>query len=171
MEQATWLAASALGGLALSLSVDPIDAVKIDVKASWFVALVTPNVRIETRAARALLPETWPRSMWVQQMANTTALAHAFAIGDGELLKRALDDRYAEPLRANLIPRFHDVKRAAVLGGAFGCSISGSGPTVFAIAEDEATAIVCATAMQHAFGDVASTTHVGPIAKEGARRA
>jgi homoserine kinase len=164
------LAASALGGLALSLSVDPIDAIKIEVAAPWFVALVTPNVRIETKAARALLPESWPRAMWVQQMANTAALAHAFTTGDGALLTRALDDRYAEPLRATLIPHFHDVKRAAVLGGAFGCSISGSGPTVFAIAEDEATAHVCAAAMQHAFGDVASTTHVGPIAKEGVRR-
>jgi homoserine kinase len=164
------LAASALGGLALSLSVDPIDAVKIDVAASWFVALVTPNVRIETKAARALLPESWPRAMWVQQMANTAALAHAFATGDEALLSRALDDRYAEPLRAPLIPHFHDVKRAAVLGGAFACSISGSGPTVFAIARDEATAHVAAAAMQHAFGEVASTSHVGPIAKEGARR-
>ena len=163
------LAASALGGLALSLSVDPIDAIKIEVKERWFVALVTPNVRIETRAARAILPESWPRSMWVQQMANTAALAHAFATGDGELLARALDDRYAEPLRAPLIPHFHDVKRAAVLAGAFACSISGSGPTLFAIARDEATAHVCAKAMQHAFGEVSSTTHVGPIAKKGAR--
>jgi homoserine kinase len=164
------LAASALGGLALSLSVDPIDAIKIEVKAAWFVALATPNVRVETRAARALLPQSWPRSAWVQQMANTAALAHAFATGDGDLLARALDDRYAEPLRAALIPHFHDVKRAAVLAGGFACSISGSGPTVFAIACDEATAHVCASAMQNAFGDVASTTHVGPIAKEGARR-
>ena len=31
-------------------------------------------------------------------------MAHAFAVGDGELLARSLDDRYAEPLRANLIP-------------------------------------------------------------------
>ena len=165
------LAASALGGLALSLSVDPIDAIKIEVKAPWFVALATPNVRVETKAARALLPDMWSRKQWVQQMANTTALAHAFATGDGELLARALDDRYAEPLRASLIPHFHDVKRAAVLAGGFACSISGSGPTVFAIACDEATAHVCAAAMQDAFADVPSTTHVGPIAKEGARRA
>lgn len=165
------LAASALGGLTLSRSVDPIDVIKIEVKAPWFVALVTPNVRVETKAARALLPETWPRKEWVQQMANTAALAQAFATGDADLLARALDDRYAEPLRAPLIPHFHDVKRAAVLGGAFACSISGSGPTVFAIAPDQATACVCATAMQHAFGDVPSTIHIGPIAKEGARRA
>jgi homoserine kinase len=104
-------------------------------------------------------------------MANTTALAHAFASGDGELLRRALDDRYAEPRRAPLIPHFYDVKRAALDAGAFGCSISGSGPTLFAIAADETQARAISAAMQNAFGEVASTVHVGPIAKEGVRRA
>jgi homoserine kinase len=103
-------------------------------------------------------------------MANTTALAHAFGSGDGELLRRALDDRYAEPRRASLIPNFYDVKHAALEAGAFGCSISGSGPTLFAIGADERTARQCAAAMEKAFGDVAST-HVGAIAKEGVRRA
>jgi homoserine kinase len=86
------------------------------------------------------------------------------------LLSRALDDRYAEPLRASLIPHFREVKRAALDAGAFGCSISGSGPTLFAIAADESTAEACANAMQRGFGDIGSTTHVGRIAREGARK-
>lgn len=163
------IAASVLGGLVLSRSIDPIDAVAIAVREPWWVALVTPAVRIETKAARAMLPETWSRTAWVQQMANTTALAHAFECGDSALLGRALDDRYAEPLRANLIPHFLEVKRAAVLAGAFGCSISGSGPTVFAIARDEPAARGCAAAMQAAFAEIPSMAHVGPIAREGVR--
>ncbi len=164
------IAASVLGGLALSRSIDPIDAVAIPVSAPWWVAVVTPEVRIETKAARAILPATWAQAMWIQQMANTTALCHAFECGDAELLGRALDDRYAEPLRSPLIPHFLDVKRAAVLNGAFGCSISGSGPTVFAIVPDEATGSRCARAMQNAFGEIRSTSHVGAIAKMGVRR-
>lgn len=163
------IAASVLGGLALSRSIDPIDAVAIEVREPWWVAVVTPEVRIETKAARAILPQNWAQAMWIQQMANTTALAHAFECGDAELLGRALDDRYAEPLRAPLIPHFHDVKRAAVLNGAFGCSISGSGPTVFAVVPDEAIGKRCADAMQKAFGDLRSTAHVGAIAKRGVR--
>ena len=69
-------------------------------------------------------------------MAATTALAHAFATADASLIRRALDDRYAEPVRADLIPNFRDVKRAALDAGALGCSISGSGPTIFAITTD-----------------------------------
>jgi len=165
------IAPAVVGGLALSRSTDPIDVVKIPVAADWWVALVTPRVRIQTKDARALLPAETDRATWVQQMANTTALAHAFASGDGDLLRRALDDRYAEPLRAPLIPHFYDVKRAALESGAFGCSISGSGPTLFAITADEGTARQCVSAMQAAFAEVESSTHIGPIAKEGVRRA
>ncbi|HET8775742.1 MAG TPA: homoserine kinase [Thermoanaerobaculia bacterium] len=163
------IAPSVVGGLALSRCIDPIDVVRLPVGADWWIALVTPRVRIQTKDARALLPDASPRAEWIQQMANTTALAHAFAVADGELLRRALDDRYAEPRRAPLIPRFDDVKRAALAAGAFGCSISGSGPTLFAVAPDEPTARACASAMEHAFGDIAGA-HVGPIAKEGVRR-
>ena len=163
------IAASVLGGLTISRSIDPIDAVSVKVAAPWWVALVTPDVRIETKAARAILPEEWPRSMWVQQMANTVALAHAFASGDGELLARSLDDRYAEPLRANLIPHCREVKRAAVLAGAFACGISGSGPTMFAICENESIARAACAAMQNAFGELRSAAYAGPIANEGVR--
>jgi homoserine kinase len=164
------IAPSVVGGLALSRSVDPIDVIKLPVAADWWIALVTPRVRIQTKDARALLPNECDRATWIQQMANTTALAHAFATADGALLRRALDDRYAEPRRAPLIPHFHDVKKAALDNGAYGCSISGSGPTLFAIAENEAAARTCAAAMQRAFGEIESNVHIGAIAKEGVRR-
>ncbi|HEX2833460.1 MAG TPA: homoserine kinase [Thermoanaerobaculia bacterium] len=165
------IAPSAVGGLALSRSVDPIDVVKLPVAADWWIALVTPRVRIQTKDARALLPDACERNTWIQLMANTTALAHAFATGDTKLLRRALDDVYAEPRRAPLIPHFYEVKRAALENGAFGCSISGSGPTLFAITADELSAHRCAKAMQQRFGEIEATGHVGRIAREGARRA
>jgi homoserine kinase len=165
------IAASVLGGLTISRSLDPIDAIAVRLAAPWWVALVTPAVRIETKAARAMLPQEWPRESWVAQMANTAALVHAFASGDGELLARSLDDRYAEPPRARLIPQFHEVKRAALAAGAFGCSISGSGPTLFAICSGEPVARKCCTAMQQAFAPTPSTTFATPVAREGARRA
>ncbi|HYM59966.1 MAG TPA: homoserine kinase [Thermoanaerobaculia bacterium] len=165
------LAPSTLGGLTLVLSVDPIDVIAIPSPTAWWVALVTPSVRIETKAARALLPEHWDRAAWIGQMAHTAALAHAFATGDGALVRRALDDRYAEPRRSRLIPHFAEVKKAALDNGALGCSISGSGPTIFAIAADESSARSCSEAMQRAFAEIASTIHAGPIARKGVRPA
>ncbi|HYI13708.1 MAG TPA: homoserine kinase [Thermoanaerobaculia bacterium] len=163
------IAASAVGGLALSRCIDPIDVVKLPVAKTWWIALVTPNVRVRTEDARSILPADCDRATWTQQMANTTALAHAFAVGDGALLGRALDDRYAEPRRATLIPHFVEVKRAALGAGAYGCSISGSGPTLFAVCADESVARSCAEAMQKAFGEIQSTAHVGAIAERGVR--
>ncbi|HUP47162.1 MAG TPA: homoserine kinase [Thermoanaerobaculia bacterium] len=160
------IAASAVGGLALCRSADPIDVVSVSVPEGWGVVILTPRVRIETKQARALLPPSWEREKWVQQMANTAGVLHAFATGDGALLRRALDDLYAEPLRAPLIPNFGEVKRAALDAGALGCSISGGGPSIFAI-----TAAIdhrCAAAMKAAMRDVESDVHVAPIARRGA---
>src|SRR5712691_5844960 len=155
-----------LGGLVLSRSIDPIDAIPLKVPDHWSVALITPRVRIETKQARAILPQQWDRS-WIQQMANTAALIAAFANSDGALARRALDDLYAEPRRAPMIPHFDDVKRAALDAGAFGCSISGSGPTIFAIV-DQSTSRNCLDAMRRAMGDIESETRIAGIARRGA---
>ena len=158
-----------LGGLVLSRSIDPIDAIRLPVPENWSVALITPRVRIETKQARAILPQQWDRASWIQQMANTAGLIAAFASGDGSLARRALNDLYAEPRRAPMIPHFAEVKRAALDAGAFGCSISGSGPTIFAIV-DTSTSMNCLNAMRRAMGDIESESRVAPIARNGAHR-
>jgi homoserine kinase len=167
------IAPAILGGLALSRSVRPIDIIALtvapNVAADWRLALVTPDVRIQTKAAREVLPSTSGRAVWVQQMANTAGVVHAFATGDGDLLHRALDDRYAEPRRAALIPHFNAVKRAALNAGAFACTISGSGPTLVAICADDDIAHRVITAMQTAFEQVRSIARISPIARQGVR--
>jgi homoserine kinase len=157
-----------LGGLVLTRSIDPVEVVSLNVPSDWSVALNTPDVRVETKQARSILPEMWDRASWVQQMANTGALIAAFTTGDGLLARRALDDLYAEPRRAPLIPNFLHVKRAALECGAFGCSISGSGPTIFAIV-NEKTAAPCLAAMKLAMKDVKHDARIAPIARRGAR--
>jgi homoserine kinase len=163
------IAPCVLGGVALVRSNVGPDVVRIPVRLALHVALVTPAIRVETRTARALLPPQSERAEWIQQMANTSALVAGFMLGDAGLVSRALDDVFAEPRRAVLIPNFHDVKKAALTNGALGCSISGAGPTVFALCEGEAIAQRCAHAMASAFGETASTLHVGALAAQGAR--
>lgn len=159
-----------LGGLVLSRIAQPIDVIKLPILEDWHVALVTPHVRVETKAARAILPMEWPRAEWVTQMANVAAMVHAFATGDSALLRRSLDDHYAEPRRAPLIPHFYDVKQAALDAGAFGCSISGSGPTIFAICSKSDVSRIAAV-MQEVFNDeIPTDVHVAPIAQQGVRR-
>jgi homoserine kinase len=162
------IAASVLGGLALVRSVDPIDALRLPISGDWRVVLVTPHVRLSTKRARAVLPASSDRKVWVQEMANSVGLAHAFATGDAALMRRCLDDVYAEPHRSALIPHFDAVKRAALDAGAHGCSISGAGPTLFAMADDVSAAAI-GTAMQTAFAEIASDVRVTRVAAEGAR--
>ncbi len=163
------IAPCVVGGLALVRSVDPIDVVAIPVPELWSVVLLTPRVRIETKRARAMLPEQWDRQSWTQQMANTAGLLHGFAIADPELVRRSLHDLYAEPVRAPLIPRFAEVKRAALGARALGCSISGSGPTIFAITEDLDQK--CAAKMKEAMAGAPCDVHVARIARRGVRQA
>jgi homoserine kinase len=96
----------------------------------------------------------------------------AFASGDLALLGRALDDRIAEPARAPLLPGFLAAKAAALSAGAFGCSISGSGPTAFAFAADRNTGERIANAMQEAYqaAGVSCSTRVSEVSLTGARQ-
>ena len=163
------IAACVLGGLTLVRSTDPIDVVRVPIARPLWVALVTPAVRLETRTARSVLSPTSDRADWVQQMANTAALLHGLASGDLGLVSRSLVDGFAEPKRAPLIPRFAEVKRAALDAGALGSSISGAGPTIFALAADAGKGATILAAMQAALGDLPGRAQLTTVATEGAR--
>ena len=57
-----------------------------------------------------------------------------------DLLGRCVTDHVAEPFRSKLIPLFDEVKLAALHSGALACSISGSGPSIFALTKGAANA-------------------------------
>jgi homoserine kinase len=90
---------------------------------------------------------------------------------DFDLLRRALDDRVAEPVRAPLLPGFAEAKAAALSAGALGCSISGAGPSSFAFAPNDAVAAGIAAAMCAAYAGrgVKATSRLGRIDDQGAR--
>jgi len=89
---------------------------------------------------------------------------------DVALMARSVVDRLVEPIRAPLVPGFARVKEAALAGGALACSISGSGPTMFAFADSQACAQSAAEAMRKAFADAAgldSDVFVGQVNRTG----
>lgn len=160
---------SLLGGLVCVVTNEPPDMVRLPLADGWWLALVTPFIAVETKAARKVLPDMVDRATFVAQMASTTATAHAFATGDGELMRRALVDRFAEPRRSAMIPGFAAAKKAALDEGAFACTISGAGPTLFAVTRSEGVARAAAGAMQFAFAPLGSSAHVAPAGLSGAR--
>ena len=88
------------------------------------------------------------------------------------LLSRSLVDSIAEPKRASLIPGLAAVKGAATSAGALGCSLSGSGPSIFALTPTLDIARAVGDAMKRAFdaeSAVGSDLWVCPVGRRGAR--
>ena len=112
-----------------------------------------------------------PRAVALHQAAQVGALVAALASGDYALLGRAIDDRIAEPARAALLPGFAEAKAAALGAGALGSSISGSGPTAFALARGERDGERVAAAMVAAYASrgMPSEARVARVDREGAR--
>jgi homoserine kinase len=131
------LAPSLLGGLVLVRSIAPMDVIRLPVPEGLRVVLVHPEQRLQTRDARQVLPLSVTRDVALTQAANIAAMVAGACLGDIALIGRGLDDQIAEPARAHLLPGFHAAKDAAMAAGAVGCSISGAGPTVFALVDGE----------------------------------
>jgi homoserine kinase len=74
-------------------------------------------------------------------------------------------------VRAHLLPGFREAREAALGAGALGSSISGAGPTMFALCDEPATARAVAAAMADAYAaiGVRCRTRVTEVDLEGAR--
>lgn len=145
------VAPSLLGGLVLVRSAYPAELVRLPVPASLRCAMAIPRQRLDTRDARAVLPQTVPLQDVIAQTANLAGVIAGCFYGDVHLIGRSMRDVVIEPHRAGLIPGFAQVKRAAMDAGALGCSISGGGPSVFAWCDGEDAADAVRAAMVAAF--------------------
>lgn len=139
------------GGFVLARSADPPDIIPLRVPDGLTCALLHPHLEIETKAARAILGEQIRLRDAVTQWANLGALVAGFYEGDFDIVRRALHDVVAEPKRAPLVPGFDAVKRAAMEAGALGCSLSGAGPSIFALCRNRDDAGAAMAAMAAAF--------------------
>jgi homoserine kinase len=160
------------GGFVLVRRASPPDIVRLPVPGGLVAVVVHPDLEVETAAARALLGDSVALADAIQQWANLGALVDALHRSDFALLARSLEDRIAEPRRAPLVPGLAAIKDAAAAAGALGCSLSGSGPSLFALCRGNDVAQRVASAMtdavkQHIGG--APQTYVSPIAPQGAR--
>jgi len=165
------IAPAICGGFVLVRHPHPPDIIRLPVPKGLTCVVIHPDLEVETAKARALLGTTVPLADAVKQWANLGALVHALHTSDFDLLARSLEDSIAEPRRAPLIPGLANIKKAATDAGALGSSISGSGPSVFALCRDRATADRVAVAMTAAVAKEIggeSQVYVSPISSRGA---
>lgn len=160
-----------LGGIVLIRSYDPLDIISLPVPSRLFVVVVHPHVEVLTRDARAVLPKEIKLQTGIRQWANTAALVAGLYASDYSLISRAVEDYVAEPARAALIPHFHTVQEAALLKGALACSISGSGPSIFALASGAKMAALVGGEMKKVFlkHKTKCDVFVSPVNKKGVR--
>jgi homoserine kinase len=140
-----------------------------------YFVLVNPVFEAPTAKMRAALPKEVPFKSLVHNSTHGGALVAAILAGDAPSLGLCLDsgDRVIEPARAPLIPGLQAVKDAAKEAGAYGCTISGAGPTAVAIVDCPDVGRRVAEAMSNAFktggGLEVNSARVAALDAEGAR--
>ena len=123
------------GGFILSLPRrnGSVEALRLPKPRGVAITLVIPETRISTEEARAILPREIPLRDAAANTARALALLHNLSVGRVDLLDDSLRDVYHVPYRARLIPGFERAVEAGTRAGAFGVTISGSGPTLLAL--------------------------------------
>ena len=161
-----------LGGMTLVLSGEPFRYVLLPVPEEILTIIIHPRIRVDTRRARAILKADVSLADHVRQSASLAGFISGCFTHDVEMIRQSLDDFLIEPQRASLIPGFAEVKAAALQQGALGASISGSGPSVFALVTSEQTAARVRDAMESAFraqGVSEVDSWISPVNRQGAR--
>ncbi len=164
------VAPSLIGGIVFSRNEHSVH--RIMAPKELIATVVYPHIQILTKDARNILSENVPLKKMVEQSSNLASFIIACYNSDFDLLGRCMEDVVIEPQRAKLIPHFTKVKEAALAQGALGCSISGAGPSIFALSANTFIAENVATAMQKVFADnkIKSELFMSPVNQEGAVR-
>ncbi|CAM6103781.1 unnamed protein product [Calypogeia fissa] len=169
------VAPSLMGGFVLIRSYDPLHLIPLafpEDKELFFV-LVSPEFEAPTKKMRAVLPLEISMKEHVSNCSQAAALVCAILLGDSYLLGSALSsDTIVEPKRGPLIPGLLAVKLVSLKNGAYGCTISGAGPTTVAITDSEEKGWRIGQSMVEQFlvdGKLKATAHVRKLDREGAR--
>lgn len=161
---------SLLGGFVVIRSYNPLDIFTIPVPDDLYCTLVHPDIEINTKDARFILRNEVSLKNTIAQMGNVAGLVAGLMKADYDLISRSMVDVIIEPVRSILIPEFKEVKQAAISNGALGCSISGAGPSMFALSRGIENAQNAGKAMQERFASagIESAVHVSGINQGGA---
>lgn len=131
-----------VGGLTINYNCNNhFDYYKIDVGKSLNFILVVPDFELKTEELRKVLPKKIDYSKAITNLSRVSLLTTAFLTKDYKLLKTAMEDQMHQPYRKKLIKGFDKIIAAAYQNSAYGAALSGAGPTIIAVSEDNAEKI------------------------------
>ncbi|HUX43696.1 MAG TPA: homoserine kinase [Terracidiphilus sp.] len=131
-------AACWLGGFVASANEGrTVHVARVQPPLAWRAVVVLPTMPLATSEARAVLPQGYSRADAVQNVQSASLLGLAFAQGRGDLLRMAMRDRMHQPYRESICPMLAPLIPLAGSHGILGVALSGAGPAVLVILEDE----------------------------------
>ena len=165
------VAPALLGGFVLVRSYQPLDLVPVPTPDALHCTVIHPKIELRTADARSILRQDLPLSSAITQWGNVAGLIAGLFLEDLALVGRSLEDVVIEPVRSILIPAYDQVKAACLKAGALGCSISGSGPSIFALSDSMDRAAAVAEAMHNTYSSVGVPfdIYTSKVNKEGCR--
>jgi homoserine kinase len=161
---------SLLGGLCMTAKAasQRWRVVRCEWAPSVQAVVAIPSIRLSTSEARRAMPKAIPVSDAVVNLGALTLLLQGLRTGNGDLIADGMHDRLHEPYRWRLIKGGDQVKAAALEAGAWGCAISGAGPSIIALCpEGKGTAISRAMVRSWEAAGVASRAPVLNVQTSG----
>ena len=126
---------SLLGGLCMTAKAasQRWRVVRCEWNSEVKAVVAIPSIRLSTTVARRAMPKAVPIGDTVINLGALTLLLQGLRTGNGDLIADGMHDRLHEPYRWRLIRGGADVRQAALEAGAWGCAISGAGPSIIAL--------------------------------------
>lgn len=164
------VAPSLLGGMILIRDNATLDVHRLHLPKGLYATVVHPQIQIKTKDARDVLSDIVSLKKCIAQNGNIAGFIVGLYNSDIDLISRSLEDKIIEPQRAKLIPHFYDVKNNVLEAGALGCSISGAGPSIFALSANSLIAENVGEAMKKVFkqAKIENQVYISPINQQGA---
>jgi len=137
-----------LGGLQLMVpDSEIISRVLPDFNDCYYV-MAYPGIEVSTKAARDVLPTSYSRADVISYGQNLATFVDACHRQDKAQAFSVLTDVVAEPYRTNLLPKYQQAHDYLIEQGSLAVGISGSGPTLFCVCDDEQQANAFAVWLQ-----------------------
>jgi homoserine kinase len=114
-----------------------VHVARVDPPEAWRAIVALPAEPLATSKARAVLPATYPMEDVVANLQSVAMLGLAFAQARGDLLRLAMKDRIHQPYRAPFCPLLPLLLPLVGKDGILGVALSGAGPAVLVVVEDE----------------------------------
>lgn len=132
------VAPALLGGLVTAVMENgEVHAVSVPVDPHFRFAVFIPSFELSTEKARAVLPTQVSRLDAVYNLSRAALMTASLFSGNRENLRIASQDRLHQPYRFPFIPGGERVWQLAYDLGAYCVCISGAGPSILAITDDE----------------------------------